>query len=64
MTLFGEQAYPVNWLIMRLQLTMMRLLTPEFLHYNVLLAQASSNAVANMIPQLQGKQEFLEKNII
>jgi hypothetical protein len=37
--------------LQRLQITLLRQITPEFLHYNIFLTQASNNVVQNMMSQ-------------
>ena len=37
--------------LQRLQITLLRQITPEFLHYNIFLTQASNNAFQNMMNQ-------------
>jgi hypothetical protein len=36
-------------MLIRFQITLLRQITPEFLHYNIFLTQASNNAFQNMI---------------
>lgn len=53
LALFGDQEEqrPCEHLLLRLQLTILRLITAEFLHYNVFLTQASNTVLLNMMPQ-------------
>ena len=39
----------IEAVLMRLQVTLLRQITPEFLHYNIFLTQASNTAFQNMM---------------
>ena len=46
---FNEQSLATEVEIMKLLITLLRSITPEFLHYNIFLAQSSQNALQSIV---------------
>lgn len=53
---FEGKDFPPELHILRLEVTLLRQISPEFLHYNVFLAQASNNALQSLVAHTTKEQ--------
>lgn len=60
---FGGKDFPPELYILRLEITLLRQISPEFLHYNVFLAQASNNAFQSLVAHTTKEQPTIINNL-
>jgi hypothetical protein len=59
----GKDSMPAELHILRLEITLLRQISPEFLHYNIFLQQASNNMVQSLVQNTTKEQPTIINNL-